>query len=40
LVFISGFLPLFFAVTGIWMWLLKRNRRREVSAEPVPALAE
>jgi uncharacterized iron-regulated membrane protein len=40
LVFISGFLPLFFAVTGVWMWVLKRNRRREVSAEPVPALAE
>ena len=40
LVFLSGFLPLFFAVTGIWMWALKRNRRRELAAEPVPALAE
>jgi len=40
LVFVSGFLPLFFAVTGIWMWQLKRNRRRELAAEPVPVLAE
>lgn len=27
LVFLSGLLPLLFAVTGIWMWLLRRRRR-------------
>jgi uncharacterized iron-regulated membrane protein len=40
LVFVSGFLPLFFAFTGIWMWLIKRRRRRELGAEEVPAPAE
>lgn len=28
LVFMSGFLPPLFVVTGIWMWLLKRRARR------------
>jgi uncharacterized iron-regulated membrane protein len=30
LVFVSGLLPALFAVTGIWMWLLKRRRRRKL----------
>ena len=28
LVFLSGLLPLFFSVTGLWMWLIRRRRRR------------
>jgi uncharacterized iron-regulated membrane protein len=40
LVFISGFLPLFLAVTGIWMWALKRNQRAKVSEEAVSIAAQ
>ena len=28
LVFLSGFLPLLFALTGVSMWWIKRSRRR------------
>jgi len=38
LVFLSGFLPLLFAITGFRMWQLKRTQRRGVlSALPQPA---
>lgn len=38
LVFLSGFLPLVFAITGIAMWLLKRRRRQASPAwTPGPA---
>jgi uncharacterized iron-regulated membrane protein len=38
LVFLSGFLPLLFAITGFRMWQLKRaNRRRTLAAVPAPA---
>ena len=40
LVFISGFLPLFFAVTGIWMWILRRKQRAKLNANSLPAPAE
>jgi uncharacterized iron-regulated membrane protein len=40
LVFISGFLPLFFAVTGTWMWILKRRQRAKLKSSSVPAAAE
>jgi uncharacterized iron-regulated membrane protein len=30
LVFVSGFLPLLFAITGFSMWWLKRSRRQSV----------
>jgi uncharacterized iron-regulated membrane protein len=40
LVFISGFLPLFFAVTGMWMWILKRKRRAGIQSSSLPAPAE
>jgi len=33
LVFISGFLPLLFVITGISMWLLKRRNRARVQAQ-------
>ena len=33
LVFISGFLPLIFVITGISMWLLKRRNRARVQAQ-------
>ena len=35
LVFLSGFLPLLFAVTGLAMWLLKGRRRAAAAAIPV-----
>ena len=34
LVFLSGFLPLLFAVTGLAMWLLKRRRRQRGGRDP------
>jgi uncharacterized iron-regulated membrane protein len=37
LVFLSGFLPALFAVTGISMWLLKR-RRRHAAAQRTTSL--
>jgi uncharacterized iron-regulated membrane protein len=38
LVFLSGLLPLLFAITGVSMWWLKRARRREIpDALPQPA---
>jgi uncharacterized iron-regulated membrane protein len=41
LVFISGFLPPLFVITGIWMWLVKRRARRTIAARYVEApLAE
>jgi uncharacterized iron-regulated membrane protein len=40
LVFVSGFLPLLFAITGLSMWWLKRVQRRITVAEEVPAIAE
>ena len=40
LVFISGFLPLFFAVTGIWMWIIKRKQRAKPQSDSLPAPAE
>ena len=39
-VFISGFLPLFFAMTGIWMWILKRNESKKRRPVSLPAAAE
>jgi len=39
-VFISGFLPLFFATTGIWMWILKRNAGKKRRSVTLPAVAE
>ena len=33
LVFVSGFLPALFAVTGVSMWLLKRAARRKSGAQ-------
>jgi len=32
LVFLSGFLPLLFAITGVSMWLIKRRNRRRMQA--------
>lgn len=32
LVFVSGFLPLLFAITGVSMWLIKRRNRRRMQA--------
>lgn len=40
LVFLSGFLPLFFAITGTWMWVLKRKQRAKMRSASVPAPAE
>jgi hypothetical protein len=40
LVFVSGFLPLLFAITGLRMWWLKRMQRRITIADEVPAVAE
>lgn len=40
LVFISGFLPLFFAITGTWMWILKRKQRAKLRSGSLPAPAE
>ena len=40
LVFVSGFLPLLFAITGVRMWWLKRAQRRAMQGEPAPAPAE
>jgi uncharacterized iron-regulated membrane protein len=40
LVFVSGFLPLLFAITGLRMWWLKRVQRRITVADEVPAVAE
>jgi len=39
-VFISGILPLFFSVTGIWMWLLRRNLNAKRRASSLAAPAE
>ena len=39
-VFISGFLPLFLAITGIWMWLLKRSQNQKRRSTSLPAPAE
>lgn len=38
-VFLSGVLPPLFAVTGTWMWWLKRKARRAKDAERAAALA-
>jgi len=40
LVFISGFLPPLFVVTGSWMWLLKTRARRAAGRHRAAALAE
>jgi uncharacterized iron-regulated membrane protein len=40
LVFISGLLPAFFAGTGLWMWFLKRRRRRRVATDVVAVPGE
>jgi uncharacterized iron-regulated membrane protein len=40
LVFVSGFLPLLFAITGLRMWWLKRVQRRITLPEAVPEIAE
>ena len=40
LVFLSGFLPLFFGITGTWMWILKRKQRAKLQSGSVPAPAE
>lgn len=37
LVFLSGFLPPLFAVTGISMWLIKRRNRRRAALQAHPA---
>jgi uncharacterized iron-regulated membrane protein len=40
LVFLSGFLPLLFAVTGVAMWLAKRRQPRAATRPPAAELAE
>jgi uncharacterized iron-regulated membrane protein len=40
IVFLSGFLPLLFAVTGVRMWWLKRAQRRQIQPEAIPVAAE
>jgi uncharacterized iron-regulated membrane protein len=40
LVFVSGFLPLLFTITGIRMWWLKRTRREAAEPDPLPIPAE
>ncbi|NDC64945.1 MAG: PepSY domain-containing protein, partial [Planctomycetia bacterium] len=37
LVFLSGFLPPLFAVTGVSMWLIKRRNRRRAALQAHPA---
>jgi uncharacterized iron-regulated membrane protein len=37
LVFVSGFMPTLFVITGIWMWLIKRRAKRAVLARRIPA---
>jgi uncharacterized iron-regulated membrane protein len=39
LVFLSGFLPALFAITGVSMWLLKRRNRRQAAQWVTAALA-
>jgi uncharacterized iron-regulated membrane protein len=39
LVFLTGLLPPFFAITGIAMWLMKRGRRRGAAGK-VPVLGD
>jgi uncharacterized iron-regulated membrane protein len=38
LVFLSGLLPALFAVSGVWMWLLKRRKRQMPLASDVVAV--
>jgi uncharacterized iron-regulated membrane protein len=38
LVFLTGFLPLLFAVSGVLMWRMQRRRRKSAGATPTPLL--
>jgi len=35
LTLLSGFLPILFGITGIWMWLIKRRNKARVTAQTV-----
>jgi len=40
LVFLSGLVPLFLAITGVWMWALKRKARARTNAESLAVPAQ